>query len=210
MTASIIDGRPSPQQSAEVKELASAFSAKTASRRASPWCSWERTRRRRFTCATRGRRAPRRESSRARSTSPPPPRGGDPRPRGEAQRGRRGARHPRPAPPAEARGRGEGDRAVSPQGRGRLPPRQRGRLMTGGECFLPCTPYGILRLLDHEGGPQGKHPWWWAEQHRGEARGDPPPAAPRHLTICHSRTVDLPAVVRSGDVVVAAVGRRRW
>jgi methylenetetrahydrofolate dehydrogenase (NADP+)/methenyltetrahydrofolate cyclohydrolase len=84
-----------------------------------------------------------------------------------------------------------------------------GRLLTGGECFLPCTPYGILRLLDHEGVDlKGKHA---VVVGRSNIVGKPVSILllQRHatVTICHSRTADLPAVVRSGDVVVAAVGK---
>jgi methylenetetrahydrofolate dehydrogenase (NADP+)/methenyltetrahydrofolate cyclohydrolase len=84
-----------------------------------------------------------------------------------------------------------------------------GRLMTGGECFLPCTPYGILRLLDHEKVDlKGKHA---VVVGRSNIVGKPVAILllQRHatVTVCHSRTADLPSVVRSADVVVAAVGK---
>ncbi|MEW6719672.1 MAG: bifunctional methylenetetrahydrofolate dehydrogenase/methenyltetrahydrofolate cyclohydrolase FolD [Thermodesulfobacteriota bacterium] len=84
-----------------------------------------------------------------------------------------------------------------------------GRLFTGGTSFLPCTPYGILRMLDHEKVElKGKHA---VVIGRSNIVGKPAAMLllSRHatVTICHSRTEDLPAVVRSGDVVVAAVGK---
>ena len=84
-----------------------------------------------------------------------------------------------------------------------------GRLFTGGASFLPCTPYGILKMLDHEKVElKGRHA---VVVGRSNIVGKPAAMLllSRHatVTICHSRTVDLPAVVRSGDVVVAAVGR---
>ncbi len=84
-----------------------------------------------------------------------------------------------------------------------------GRLFTGGTSFVPCTPYGILTMLDHEKVEiKGKHA---VVVGRSNIVGKPVAMLllSRHatVTICHSRTVDLPSVVRSGDIVVAAVGR---
>lgn len=84
-----------------------------------------------------------------------------------------------------------------------------GRLFTGGASILPCTPYGILAMLDHEKVElKGKHA---VVVGRSNIVGKPVAMLllSRHatVTICHSRTVDLPSVVRGGDVVVAAVGR---
>ena len=88
-------------------------------------------------------------------------------------------------------------------------PMNAGRLFTGGTSFMPCTPYGILTMLDHEKVElKGKHA---VVVGRSNIVGKPAAMLllSRHatVTICHSRTVDLPSVVRSGDVVVAAVGR---
>jgi len=88
-------------------------------------------------------------------------------------------------------------------------PMNAGRLFTGGVSFLPCTPYGILTMLDHEKVElKGKHA---VVVGRSNIVGKPAAMLllSRHatVTICHSRTVDLPSVIRTGDVVVAAVGR---
>jgi len=90
-----------------------------------------------------------------------------------------------------------------------LHPMNAGRLFSGGVSFLPCTPYGILRMLDHEKVElKGKHA---VVIGRSNLVGKPAAMLllSRHatVTICHSRTEDLPAVVRTGDVVVAAVGK---
>lgn len=84
-----------------------------------------------------------------------------------------------------------------------------GRLFTGGTSFLPCTPYGILKMLDHEKVElKGKHA---VVVGRSNIVGKPVAMLllSRHatVTICHSRTLELPSVVRTGDVVVAAVGK---
>lgn len=90
-----------------------------------------------------------------------------------------------------------------------LHPMNAGRLFTGSTAFIPCTPYGILTMLDREKVElKGKHA---VVVGRSNLVGKPVAMLllSRHatVTICHSRTVDLPSVVRSGDVVVAAVGR---
>ncbi len=90
-----------------------------------------------------------------------------------------------------------------------LHPMNAGFLFTGGTAFIPCTPYGILKMLDHERVElKGKHA---VVVGRSNLVGKPAAMLllSRHatVTICHSRTEDLPSVVRTGDVVVAAVGR---
>ena len=84
-----------------------------------------------------------------------------------------------------------------------------GRLLIGEPGFIPCTPYGILKLLDYEKVDlKGKHA---VVVGRSNIVGKPVAILllSRHatVTICHSRTRDLPGVVRSADVVIAAVGK---
>jgi methylenetetrahydrofolate dehydrogenase (NADP+)/methenyltetrahydrofolate cyclohydrolase len=84
-----------------------------------------------------------------------------------------------------------------------------GRLLIGEPGFIPCTPYGILKLLDWEKVElKGKHA---VVVGRSNIVGKPVAILllSRHatVTICHSRTQDLPGVVRSADVVIAAVGK---
>jgi methylenetetrahydrofolate dehydrogenase (NADP+)/methenyltetrahydrofolate cyclohydrolase len=84
-----------------------------------------------------------------------------------------------------------------------------GKLLIGRPGFVPCTPCGILKMLDYEKVElKGKHA---VVVGRSNIVGKPVAILllSRHatVTICHSRTRDLPAVVRSGDVVVAAVGK---
>jgi methylenetetrahydrofolate dehydrogenase (NADP+)/methenyltetrahydrofolate cyclohydrolase len=84
-----------------------------------------------------------------------------------------------------------------------------GRLLIGGPGFVPCTPYGILKLLEYENVElKGSHA---VVVGRSNIVGKPAAILllSRHatVTICHSRTRDLPAVVRQADVVIAAVGK---
>ena len=83
-----------------------------------------------------------------------------------------------------------------------------GRLVTGGTAIVPCTPLGCLMLLrDRFGDLSGKEA---VIVGRSNIVGKPMAQllldANCTVTICHSRTVDLPAVCRRGDILVAAVG----
>ena len=84
-----------------------------------------------------------------------------------------------------------------------------GRLATGLGGFVPCTPYGCLLLLKAElGSLSGKSA---VVIGRSNIVGKPMAllllGESATVTIAHSRTQDLPAVVRQADIVVAAVGR---
>ena len=85
-----------------------------------------------------------------------------------------------------------------------------GRLWTGQSALVPCTPYGCLMMLkDHFGGTlSGKRALVLG---RSNIVGKPMAQLllgdSCTVTIAHSRTKDLPAVVRRADIVVAAVGR---
>lgn len=86
-----------------------------------------------------------------------------------------------------------------------------GRLVENRARFVPCTPAGILELLDREAiAIAGKNA---VVVGRSEIVGKPLAMLLLHrnatVTICHSRTADLPAVARRADILVAAVGRPR-
>ncbi len=87
-----------------------------------------------------------------------------------------------------------------------------GLLVSGLPGFRPCTPSGIMTMLDSIGyNLSGKHA---VVVGRSKIVGKPAALMllERHatVTICHSRTEDLPGIVRSADVVVAAVGRPQF
>lgn len=84
-----------------------------------------------------------------------------------------------------------------------------GRLVTGNPLFQPCTPYGVMKMLEHTGVElKGKEV---VVVGRSNIVGKPVAlmclAEHATVTICHSRTVDLPEKVAQADVVIAAVGR---
>jgi len=87
-----------------------------------------------------------------------------------------------------------------------------GRLWGGGEGFVPCTPAGIIELLDRSDVPiEGRCA---VVIGRSDIVGKPMAALLllRHatVTICHSRTPDLPAVAAQADILVAAIGRKAF
>ena len=84
-----------------------------------------------------------------------------------------------------------------------------GRLWTGADALVPCTPYGcILLLKEHLGDLTGKRALVLG---RSNIVGKPMAALLLKesctVSIAHSRTVDLPARCREADILVAAVGR---
>ncbi|MFQ6016575.1 MAG: bifunctional methylenetetrahydrofolate dehydrogenase/methenyltetrahydrofolate cyclohydrolase FolD [Kiloniellaceae bacterium] len=86
-----------------------------------------------------------------------------------------------------------------------------GRLATGGEGLVPCTPLGCLMLLKSElGDLSGRRA---VVVGRSNIVGKPMVQLLLKenctVTVAHSRTRDLPGVCREADILVAAVGRPR-
>ncbi len=85
-----------------------------------------------------------------------------------------------------------------------------GALMTGTSSFLPCTPYGCMKMLESIGYDlRGKHA---VVIGRSNIVGKPMALLLLQknatVTVCHSATADLKAITLQADVVVAAVGKR--
>ena len=85
-----------------------------------------------------------------------------------------------------------------------------GELMTGLEGFLPCTPYGCMKLIESTGvNLKGKHAVVIGRSNTvGKPMGLLLLQANATVTICHSGTADLGYHTRQADIVVAATGRR--
>lgn len=86
-----------------------------------------------------------------------------------------------------------------------------GRLTRGDARWLPCTPAGILEILDrHTVEIRGRRA---VVVGRSEIVGKPIALLLLHrhatVTLCHSRTADLGAETRRADILVAAVGKPR-
>jgi methylenetetrahydrofolate dehydrogenase (NADP+) / methenyltetrahydrofolate cyclohydrolase len=84
-----------------------------------------------------------------------------------------------------------------------------GKLQSGRPALAPCTPAGVIEILKRSGIPiAGKHA---VVVGRSDIVGKPVAMLLLHqnatVTICHSKTHDLPAVTREADILVAAIGR---
>lgn len=84
-----------------------------------------------------------------------------------------------------------------------------GLLMTGNPLFRPCTPYGIMKMLESEGVSL-----WGAEVvivGASNIVGKPMAmlalAAGATVTLCNSKTRDLPSHTRRADVLIVATGK---
>jgi methylenetetrahydrofolate dehydrogenase (NADP+) / methenyltetrahydrofolate cyclohydrolase len=84
-----------------------------------------------------------------------------------------------------------------------------GNLSIGRENLVPCTPYGVIKMLELSGlSMEGKRAVIIG---RSNIVGKPMAmlllTRNATVTVCHSRTKDLASVVREGDIVVAAIGK---
>lgn len=87
-----------------------------------------------------------------------------------------------------------------------------GRLTTGAPSLVSCTPYGVMKLLEHYGiDPAGKNA---VVVGRSNIVGKPMALlllnANATVTVVHSRTVDLKAHLKTADIVVAALGKAKF
>lgn len=85
-----------------------------------------------------------------------------------------------------------------------------GRVMIGDYTFLPCTPAGVMAMLDEYGiDPTGKQ---CVVVGRSNIVGKPQAMLLLHrngtVTICHSKTPNLREITRRADILVSAVGKR--
>ena len=86
-----------------------------------------------------------------------------------------------------------------------------GALLAGVPKFVPCTPAGVMRLIEHAGvALAGRHA---VVIGRSNVVGKPVSLLllqkDATVTICHSKSADLENVARSADILVAAVGRAK-
>ena len=86
-----------------------------------------------------------------------------------------------------------------------------GRMMIGEKCFLPCTPHGIIKLIEFAGMDiAGKHA---VVIGRSNIVGKPVAALLARketnatVTMCHTGTPDIAAFTKTADIVVVAAGR---
>lgn len=91
-----------------------------------------------------------------------------------------------------------------------------GRIVQGRPRFLPCTPHGVHQLLMRKNIPiAGSHV---VVLGRSDIVGKPMaimlmqrgPGGDATVTVCHSRTRDLPAVTRQADILIVAIGKAKF
>lgn len=87
-----------------------------------------------------------------------------------------------------------------------------GKIMVGCPDFLPCTPAGVMALIDaYEIPVEGKHA---VVLGRSNIVGKPQAMLLLHrnatVTICHSRTRDLADYTRAADILVVAIGKAKF
>ncbi len=91
-------------------------------------------------------------------------------------------------------------------------PENVGQIMIGDYSFLPCTPAGIMEMLDRSQiDVEGKH---CVVIGRSNIVGKPMAMLMLHknatVTICHSKTRNLKELCKQADIIVAAVGRAKF
>jgi len=86
-----------------------------------------------------------------------------------------------------------------------------GKMMTGQDTFLPCTPFGVMEMLKYIGiNPEGKHAVIIGRSNIvGKPMGQLLLNENATVTYCHSRTNDLKSFTQQADILVAAVGRAK-
>ena len=89
-----------------------------------------------------------------------------------------------------------------------------GRLVAGADGFVPATPAGVIEMLRRSGiETSGRHA---VVIGRSNLVGKPLAnlllrrGTDATVTVCHSRTSDLPAITRQADILVAAIGRAHF
>lgn len=87
-----------------------------------------------------------------------------------------------------------------------------GRMMTGQDTFLPCTPNGIIEMVKSIGVPiEGQHVVVVGRSNIvGKPVGQLFLRENATVTYCHSRTKDLHSITRQADILIVAVGRARF
>jgi len=95
-------------------------------------------------------------------------------------------------------------------------PENVGRIVQGRPRFLPCTPHGVQQMLLRNQVPiAGAHV---VVLGRSDIVGKPMatmlmqrgPGGDATVTVCHSRTRDLPSVTRLADILIVAIGKPRF
>jgi len=85
-----------------------------------------------------------------------------------------------------------------------------GKMMIGQDTYYPCTPYGVMVMLEHIGcNPAGKHAVIVGRSNIvGKPQGQLLLNKDATVTYCHSKTVEMAKITKEADILVVAVGKR--
>jgi methylenetetrahydrofolate dehydrogenase (NADP+) / methenyltetrahydrofolate cyclohydrolase len=95
-------------------------------------------------------------------------------------------------------------------------PENLGKMLLGQDCFIPATPYGITKLIEHYQVPtQGKHV---VVVGRSNIVGTPMSVlmsrnqtfANATVTLCHSKTDDISKYTLQADIIIVAIGKAHY
>lgn len=84
-----------------------------------------------------------------------------------------------------------------------------GKLVTGEDTFVPCTPLGIIQMLKEINYDlTGKHAVVIGRSNIvGKPMGQLLLNENATVTYCHSKTIDLPSITRQADILISAIGQ---
>lgn len=87
-----------------------------------------------------------------------------------------------------------------------------GNMMIGRDAFLPCTPHGIMKLLEYSGiDPTGKHAVVIGRSNIvGKPVGQLLLQKNATVTYCHSKTANLSSYAKQADILIAATGKAKF
>ena len=90
-------------------------------------------------------------------------------------------------------------------------PENVGKMMIGQQTFIPCTPFGVMKLLEYSDiDVAGKHAVIIGRSNIvGKPMGQLLLQKDATVTYCHSKTKDLRAMTKQADILVVALGRAK-
>ncbi|PZX07268.1 methylenetetrahydrofolate dehydrogenase (NADP+)/methenyltetrahydrofolate cyclohydrolase [Psychrobacillus insolitus] len=90
-------------------------------------------------------------------------------------------------------------------------PENVGKMMIGQQTFIPCTPFGVMKMLEYSDiDVAGKHAVIIGRSNIvGKPMGQLLLQKDATVTYCHSKTKDLRAMTKQADILVVALGRAK-
>lgn len=91
-------------------------------------------------------------------------------------------------------------------------PQNVGNLVIGEDCFISCTPFGVMKILEEYNiDVEGKNA---VVIGRSNIVGKPMAqcllASNATITICHSKTKNIKEIIKNSDIVISAIGKSKF